>query len=72
MKTVILGKTPYRVLKRRPHYMDLQPIDTEYPHSLLLRDPTRATARWGHAFKGNRSVTWYQQVSDDLFEKIGK
>lgn len=72
MKTVVLDKTPYRVLKRRSHYMDLQPIDAEYPHSLFLRDPSRKTMRWGHAFKGNRGVTWYQQVSEDVFEKIGK
>ncbi len=36
-KTVILGKTPYRVLRRDRMAISLKPIDTEYPHSLLLR-----------------------------------
>lgn len=34
MKTVILGKTPYRVLKHRPHYMDLQPPSRSIPSIL--------------------------------------
>ena len=49
MKTIILGKTPYRVMKRRKQSISLQPIGTEYPHSLLLRrsvaDPSRTAWR---------------------------
>lgn len=75
-KTIILGKTPYRVLKRRKMSISLQPIGTEYPHSLLLRrsvaDPRRSEWRdqWGHVPRGSDRVTWYRQLSDDIFEKI--
>ena len=76
MKTVILGKTPYRVLRRDSLHLTLQPIDSEYPHTLLLRDPPyRADVaadrvRWGISSRDGRSVTWYRQISDDVFEKI--
>lgn len=76
MKTIILGKTPYRVLKRDKLHLVLQPINSEYPHLLLLRDPPYVTKeapareRWGHTPSDGRSVTWYRKVSDDVFERI--
>lgn len=75
-KTIILGKTPYRVLRRDSLSISLHPVDSEYPHSLLLRDPPYKTAeepanpRWGHNSRGRRDVTWYRQISDDVFEKV--
>lgn len=76
-KTIILGKTPYRVMKRSALSFSLQPIGSEYPHSLLLRDPPYRTKeppareRWGHAHRGSNEVTWYRRISDDVFEKLG-
>jgi len=74
-KTVILGKTPYRVLKRRRWSISLQPIDTEYPHSFLMRrsvaDPKRTewTDQWGHVL-GGKTVGWFRQLDTDVFEKM--
>lgn len=74
MKTIVLGKTPFRVMKRRKTSISLQPIDSEYPHSSLLRrfvaDPSRAAwkEQWGHVVAGR--TAWYRQLSDDVFEKI--
>jgi len=75
-KTIILGKTPYRVLKRSGLSISLQPVGTEYPHTLLLRDPPYKTKepparpRWGHSHRDRNEITWYRQLSDDVFEKI--
>lgn len=74
-KTIILGKRPYRVLKRRKMSIDIHPFDTEYPHSVLLRrsiaDPSRTdwNDQWGHSVGGS-TTTWYRQLSDDVFEKM--
>lgn len=74
-KTIILGKIPYRVLKRHRHSITAQPIDTEYPHITLLRrsvaDPRRSEwqDQWGVS-RGNGGVTWYRQLSDYIFEKL--
>ena len=74
-KTIILGKIPYRVIKRRPYSITAQPIDTEYPHITILRrsvaDPQRSEWKdqWGVS-RDNGRVTWYRQLSDDIFEKL--
>jgi len=73
-KTIILGKIPYRVIKRYRYSITVHPIDTEYPHITLLRrsvaDPRRSewSDQWG--VSRDRGVTWYRQLSDDIFEKL--
>ena len=73
-KTVLLGKKAYRVLKRYRTSLSLQPLDTEYPHTMLIQDPLLRT-RWGHVSSltvgyNQEQPTWYRRLSDDLFEKI--
>jgi hypothetical protein len=74
-KTVVLGKTPYRVRHRYTKSISLQPIDSEYPHTILLRrdvsDPRRKEWKdqWGH-LRGGTTVAWYRQLDDDIFEKV--
>lgn len=76
-RTVIVGRRTYRVLRRGPQSLTLQPLDTEYPHSVLLRDPDPGTRskfgeRWGMSQgHGQRSkVAWYRKISDDVFETV--
>jgi hypothetical protein len=75
-KTLLLGKRAYRVLTRRRNSITLQPLDTEYPHVLLMRDPDPGTRarygeRWGVSDWDARRVTWYRKLDDGVFEKIG-
>jgi len=76
-KTILLGKTPYRVLRQYRVSFSLQPLSSEYPHSILLRDPPYATKvapvkeRWGHVTGGrDREAKWYRRISDAVFEEL--
>ncbi len=72
-RTVLVGKRWWRVLKRWNHSFTLQPLDSEYPHVTILRDPSRPAGssgeRWGVS-DGGRGVTWYRKVAADVFEAI--
>lgn len=74
MKTILLGGTPFRVVRRTRTAITLIPSDTSNPRILLLSrsvaDPSRADWRdqWGRTVDDR--VTWYRQISPDTFEKI--
>ena len=68
MKTLLLDAKPYRILKRYKNSISLQPIDSEYPHTILMQDPVHHL-RWGHSVGGN-TTAFYRRVSDDLFTRV--
>ena len=76
MKLIVVGKTPFRVVRRTKMAITIKPVDSEYPHILMLRrsisDPKRAEwqDQWGISKDDRRTVTWYRQISDDVFEKV--
>ena len=70
-KIVILGTTPYRVLRRDRNSVRLRPVDAEYPHTTIFRLP--GETKWVHSPHGSdrgQPANWYRQIDADTFEKI--
>jgi hypothetical protein len=63
-KTLLLGRTAYRVITRRKNAHTIHPLDAEYPHLLLMRDPSNR-ARWGLVKRGSNDVTFYRAIGGD-------